>query len=161
MNPARAGRTAVLGLGNPILSDDRAGLAVVEEFSRLLQRAPVDGVDVLISTRGGLELMDLLSGYERAIIADCLVVPDATPGRVHRLSLDNLAGSARLVNPHEASLAQVFGLAQALSVPMPSSVEIFGIEAADATTVSEQMSPAVDAAARELAREIHHRLHSA
>jgi len=51
-----AERTAVLGMGNPVVSDDRVGLAVAEELRRLLAEAPIEGVAVLESTRGGFEL---------------------------------------------------------------------------------------------------------
>jgi len=148
-------RTAVVGLGNPIVADDRVGLAVAEELRRLLRESPVEQVDVLTATRGGLELIDLLSGYERAILVDCMVVTDPCPGRVQEFTLDNVASSARLVNAHEASIADVFRLAATLGLPMPASVEIFGVEAGDAVTVSEQMTPAVAAAVAPLARRIH------
>jgi len=153
-------RCAVLGLGNPLLSDDAVGLRVADELSRLLAADPIPGVDVLQSARGGFELIDLLQGYERAVIIDALDIPEGEPGRVRRLGMDEFAGSARLVGAHEVSLSTAFGLARRLSIPMPSEVEVIGIEVEDSRTFSEQLTPAVNAVVAPLAAEIHATLKS-
>jgi hydrogenase maturation protease len=155
------GRAAVLGLGNPILSDDGVGLAVAEAFARRLADSPLPGVDVLCSARAGFELIDLLRDYARAVIVDCLVLPDPQPGRVRRLSLEDVAGSARLVNMHEISLGVAFGVAARLGIPMPLDVVIFAVEAADTATIAEGLTPAVAAAVEPLARAIHESLRAA
>ncbi len=144
-----------MGMGNPVVSDDRVGLAVAEEFRRLLAEAPIEGVTVLESTRGGFELIDLLSGFSEAVIIDCLTLPEPSPGRVRRLSLDRVSGSARLINAHELSITQVFELAAKMGIEMPGAVEIFAIEGGDTSTISEEITPAVAAAIAPLAREIH------
>ncbi len=148
-------RIAVLGLGNPVVSDDRVGLAVAEELRRLLEAAPIENVTVLESTRGGFELIDLLTGYDGAILVDCLSLPDPVPGRVRELSLTNVSGSARLINAHEISVGTAFELAAKMGIEMPKDVEIFAIEGMDTSTVSEEMTPAVVAAVAPLARRIH------
>ncbi len=152
------GRTVVLGLGNPVLSDDGVGLAVAAEVKRLLAEEPISGVDVLASTRAGFELIDLLRGYARAIIVDCLTLPDPVPGRVRRLGLDDVAGSARLINAHEISIETAFRLAERLGIPMPEEVEILAVEAEDTSTIGERLTPAVAAAVAPLARAIYEKL---
>jgi len=156
--PALSGRTVVLGLGNPVLRDDGVGLAVATELKRLLAEAPVRGVDVLASTRAGFELIDLLRGYTRAIILDCIVLPDPQPGRVCRLTLDDVSGCARLVNAHEMSVGTAFRLAEQMGIPMPVEVEIIAVEAGDTSTIAEGLSPAVQATVGPLSREIHESL---
>ncbi len=148
-------RTVVLGLGNPVLRDDRVGLAVVRELRRLLSEGPIPGVDVLASTRAGFELIDLLRGYGRAIIVDCLEVPDPSPGCVRHLTLDQVSGSARLISAHEVSVGTAFQLAERMGIPMPGEVEIIAVEAGDTTSIAEDLSPAVQAAVMPLAREIY------
>ncbi len=152
------GRIAVLGMGNPVVSDDRVGLAVAEEVRRLLEASPLEGVTVLESTRGGLELIDLLSGFSEAVIVDCLTLPHPSPGRVRQLSLDHVAGSARLVNAHEVSITHAFQLAARMGIPMPPVLDIFAVEAGDTSTISEEMTPAVAAAVEPLARRIYARI---
>lgn len=152
---ATCGRTVVLGLGNPILGDDGIGLAVARELRRLLDRKSIHGVDVLISTRGGFDLIELLMGYGRALIVDCLDLPDPTPGRVHRLGLEHVAGCARLVSMHEIGIGTAFRLAGQLGVPMPADVEILAIEAADTRTIGEALTPAVRAAGDLVAQQVY------
>jgi hydrogenase maturation protease len=152
------GTTIVLGLGNPVRYDDAVGLRVAEAVERLLAAEPLPGVSVATSTRAGLELIDLLSGAARAVIVDCLALPDAVPGRVSRLTLDDVAGSARLVGAHDVTVATAFKFARASGVPMPDTVDIYAIEAADIDRIEEGLSPAVASAVDELAREIYHRL---
>jgi hydrogenase maturation protease len=147
--------TVVLGLGNPVLGDDAAGLRVADTLQQLLQESPVDGVQVAASTRAGFELIDLLTGASRAIIIDCLQVADPHPGRVRRLDLGHVAGSARLVGPHDISVAIAFELAATLGIPMPQEVDIYGIEGAAVLEFTERMTPEVEAAAATLARELH------
>jgi hydrogenase maturation protease len=152
------GTTIVLGLGNPVRFDDAVGLHVAEAVERLLADSPVPGVKVMTSTRAGLELIDLLSGASRAVIVDCLVLPDSVPGRVSRLTLDDVAGSARLVGAHDVTVATAFAFARAAGVPMPAAVEIYAVEAGDIDRIEEGLSTAVAAAIPALAREIHRQL---
>ncbi len=148
-------RTVVLGLGNPVLRDDRVGLDVVRELAHLLADKPIPGVDVLASTRAGFELLDLLRGYARAVIVDCLVLPDPHPGAVRRLNLDDVSGCARLVNAHDLSVGTAFRLAERLGIPMPVAVDIIAVEAADTTVLGEGLTPAVQATVVPLAQEIY------
>ena len=152
------GATIVLGLGNPVRYDDAVGLRVAEAVERLLENGPLPGVRVATSTRAGLELIDLLAGASRAIIVDCLLLPDPVPGRVTRLTLDDVAGSARLVGAHDVTVATAFKFARASGVPMPDAVDIYAIEAADVDRIEEGLSPAVAAAVPAVAREIYNRL---
>ncbi len=150
--------TIVLGLGNPVRCDDAVGLRVAEAVERLLEEDPLPDVSVATSTRAGLELIDLLAGASHAVIVDCLALPDAVPGRVTRLTLDDVAGSARLVGAHDVTIGTAFKFARASGVPMPDAVDIYAVEAADVDRIEEGLSPAVAAAVPDLARAIHRRL---
>lgn len=158
MIAARAGRTAVLGVGNPVLSDDRVGLAVIDELRNLLEERPAAGVDLLTTTRGGLDIIDLLTGYSRAIIVDCLNVSDPEPGRTRRLRLDDIEARAMRCSAHEVGIAEAFRVAERLGIDMPSNVELYGVEGGDLTTLSESMTPLVTSAVSLVAHEIHRSL---
>lgn len=156
--PRELPATVVLGLGNPVRFDDAVGLRVAEAVSCLLRTERVPGVVVKTSSRAGLEVVDLLTGAARAVIVDCLALPDPHPGRIHRLPLEDAAGAARLVGAHDLSLADTFSLARATGVPMPGEVEIYAVEAADIDRIGEGLSPAVEMAVPVLARKIYERL---
>jgi hydrogenase maturation protease len=150
--------TVVLGLGNPVRYDDAVGLRTAEAVSCLLEAEPVPGVLVTTSSRAGLELVDLLTGATHAVVIDCLASSDPVPGRVHLLTLDDVAGSARLIGAHDVSLADAFALARAAGVPMPETIDIYAVEGADIDRIEEGLSPSVARAVPILAREIHRRL---
>jgi hydrogenase maturation protease len=151
-------RVVVLGLGNPVLGDDAVGLHVAAEVERLQRENPVDGVTVLTSTRAGFELIDLLAGFTHAVVVDCLEVPDPTPGRVRRLNLTDVRGSARLVGAHEIGLADAFEFARMLGIEMPRTVEILTVDGGNTHTLSEEMTQPVIAAVATLARAVHARV---
>jgi hydrogenase maturation protease len=148
---------AVLGLGNPVLGDDAVGLHVAAEVARLDKEHPVAGLTVLTSTRAGFEVIDLLAGFTHALIVDALDLPEPSPGRIRRLTLADVSGSARLVGAHEMSVGDALALARTLGIAMPESVEIFAVEAAATRTLTEEMTPAVAAAVQPLARALHAR----
>ncbi len=150
-----AKHTVVLGLGNPVLSDDAVGLQVVKRLKQLLEDEPVEGVEVLESTRAGFELLDLLQGSEHAIIVDCLESDAPDPGRVRKLDLSHFAGSARLNAAHDLNIATAFELARRMEIPMPGTVEIFSVEGGDTRTLSERLTAPVSQAVEPLAKDIH------
>ncbi len=148
-------RTVVLGLGNPSRGDDAVGLAVAAEVRRLLEQDPVPGVEVRESTRGGLELVDLLAGFTRAVLVDCVDADGVRPGRLRRLDCPQCAGSSRLDGARAAGLAAVLDRAETLGLTMPKPIEILGIEPQDALSACETLSPAVAAVVPRAARAIH------
>jgi len=148
----------VLGLGNPLLSDDAVGLRVAAALEQRLADDPAGDVLVVTSSRAGFELIDLLAGATHAIIIDSLEVPDPAPGRIRRLDLEQVAGSGRLVGGHDVSVAVAFELAAALGIPMPQSVEIYGIEAAETREFGERLTAEVEAAVGRLACDLHQQL---
>jgi len=154
VNEARQGRTIVLGLGNPVLRDDRVGLAVAEAVERLLREEAAEGVDVMTASRGGFHLIDMLSGYERAVLVDCHTSEKPVPGQVRQMSVSGVSGVARLVSVHDINAAEALATAGLLGIPMPREVVIFTVDGADVSQLSEEMTPAVEAAVEPLARRI-------
>jgi hydrogenase maturation protease len=160
MTPSTGGAptTVVLGLGNPVRYDDAVGLRTVEEVARLLRTDPVPGVRVALSTRAGLELVDLLTGAARAIIVDCLAPADPVPGRILRLTSDDVAGSTRLIGAHDVSVGEALALARVAGVPMPETIDIYAVEVGDIDRIEEGLSPDVARAVPTLALHIHRQL---
>jgi len=131
---------------------------VADELERLLAAETVPGVHVVRSFRGGLELLDLVTGFDRAVLVDAIVCDEPVPGRVHELDAAGIAGSARLVGSHEVDLATALELGRRAGLAMPAEVRVIGIEAADVLSFRESLSPAVAAAAAKVARRLHDEL---
>lgn len=136
-------KTLVLGLGNPILSDDGVGLRVAKEL-----RARLDQPDVTVeeTSMAGLALLDMLVGYDRAIIVDAIQTQGGKPGQIYRLDLKALNNTRHITSPHDVSFADALELGSKLSLPLPKQIDIFAIEAADVSTFSEECTPELERA---------------
>jgi hydrogenase maturation protease len=137
-------KTLVIGLGSPLLSDDSVGLKVAQELRR--QIAPGSGIVIEEDVRGGLNLMDLLTEYDRAIIIDAIVT-GARPGTIHQLTPSDIP-TQKSASTHDVNLPTALELGHHLGMHLPKSDNILlvGIEADDILTFSEECTPAVAAA---------------
>ncbi len=145
-------RVIVIGLGNPILSDDAVGLVVVREVERKLASSPggiPDGLRFVEAAVGGLDLIDLLSGHRGAVLVDAAVTGRARPGEVFELDIGFLEDTTHLGTTglsHQVDLATAWKLGRRLGLPLPERLRVLAVEAADVKTFSEELSPAVAAA---------------
>jgi hydrogenase maturation protease len=151
--PATAGRccapTLVIGLGNPILTDDAVGPRVAEGVRAALAGRPAPRPAVASIAVGGLALMEALVGYERAVLIDALWRPGCPPGSLHRLTLDDLetlCPTARSVSPHDTSLTVALRLGRQMGLALPESIVIYAVAVANILDFSEEPTPAVAAA---------------
>jgi len=137
-------KTLVIGLGSPLLCDDSVGLKVAREVRcRLGQQSPVE---VQEDVRGGLQLMERLAGYDRAIIVDAILT-GAAPGTIHQLTPADIP-TQRSASQHDVNLPTALELGRQLGVHLPPSERILlvGIEADDILTFNEECTPPVTAA---------------
>jgi hydrogenase maturation protease len=138
--------TLVLGMGNPILSDDGVGLYVAER----LQAGPMpDGVEVQLSEVAGLRLLELVKGYDKVVIVDALR-SGREPGAIVRYEAREFKGGHRYGSAHSIGLHTALELGRQLGMPMPEDVTVFAVEAEDIETFGEDFSPPVAAAAEKV-----------
>ena len=144
-------RIVVIGLGNPLLTDDAVGVRAAE---MLTERLAGTGVDVVQSAWGGLRFVDLLAGYDRAVIVDAIEWRHGPVGTVYRLTTDQAIPTLRAVSYHDVSLGTALALGRTLDIPLPSEVVFFAVEAAETRAFGEQLTPAVQSALPELVRSV-------
>lgn len=137
-------KTLILGLGNPLVTDDTVGLKVVERLKPLL--AHRTDVEVSEDHWGGLRLMERLIGFGQAIVVDAIQT-GAPPGTIHLLTPDGIA-TQRSASAHDVNLSTAleFGRQAGACLPNNTRIRLIGIEAQDTLTFSEQCTPAVEAA---------------
>lgn len=137
-------KTLVLGLGNPLVTDDSVGLRVAAELQRLLAEDP--DVEVSEDYWGGLRLMERMVGFDRAIVIDAMQ-SGAPPGTIHRLTPGSIP-TQRSASAHDVSLPTALALGRQAGVALPADDQILlvGIEAEDILTFGEECTPAVRAA---------------
>jgi hydrogenase maturation protease len=145
-------RTLVLGLGNPILTDDAIGLLAVREAERLW--AGAGGVVFREASIAGFDLLELLAGFDAAIIVDAIKIGRGAPGTIYDLAPGDLASSSRLVAAHEIGLGTALALGEQLGAAMPKDVVILAVEIEDDLTLGERPTPAIEAAIPAVAARI-------
>lgn len=142
-------RTLVIGLGNPLLTDDGIGVLTARAVQEALADHPLPDVEVVEAGVGGLRLMELMAGYDRAILVDAWADPDLPPGAVRRLSLADLEAVRpphHLASAHDATLPTALAAGRRLGLQLPSDIVIVAVAASNVTDFGETPTPAVQAA---------------
>jgi hydrogenase maturation protease len=139
-------RTIIIGIGNPIRSDDAVGLVVARILRRRLRE--VSNVDVEELHAGGLRLVEAMVGYDRAVVIDAMVTGTQPPGSVRRLAFEELARAHNITCVHDTSLPAALEIWRRTNIPVPNEITVWGIEGEDLMTVSEELSPTVSEGAK-------------
>jgi hydrogenase maturation protease len=136
-------KTLVLGMGNPILCDDGAGIRVARAVQK---RLTSPDVTVEESSLAGMDMLELLAGYDRVIIVDAIQGVGLKPGRVYRFGPEALTRTRHASSPHDINFATALELGKKLGMALPAEIIIFGVQVADVSTFSEQCTPEVERA---------------
>lgn len=140
-------KTIIIGLGNPILTDDGVGVLIANRVAEHLAEQSISDVFVTEASVGGLRLMELMSGYDRVILIDAYKQKDNNkPGRIHRMTLDDL----RSISPtqhsssaHDTSLVTALDAGKLMDLPVPEEIIIYAIEVENISDFSDTPTPAV------------------
>ena len=136
-------KTLILGIGNPILKDDGVGPRLIEELRKLIADPDITLQDTSLS---GINLMEMLIGFDRAIIIDA-IKSGSKPGQIYRLTTQDFATSQKeTFSEHNMSLFQSIELGRKLALCMPNEVVIIAIEAENVTDFGEGLTPKVEKA---------------
>ncbi len=135
-------RVLVLGVGNPILSDDGVGIHV----ARALKERTLQDVTVEELAASGLELLDVVLDFDKVIIIDAIQTKDGVPGQIHVLEEKDFERSVHGSSPHGVNIATALALGRKVAPErMPRSVVFIAVEAEDLINVKEQLTPKVQA----------------
>jgi hydrogenase maturation protease len=131
-------KTLILGMGNTLLSDDGIGIIA----KRYLETRLGNGFDLdfIETSWGGFRIIDLLSGYDYAIIVDSIKTNSKPLGYIHQLRPTDLLPTLRLTSYHDINFITALKLADELHAKMPSVIDIFAIEIEDNITICEELN---------------------
>jgi len=134
-------KTIVLGVGNPILRDDGVGIHVARQIKEKIKDSNVI-VDEAIT--GGMNLLDLMTGYDKAILIDAVNIKDKNVGDVISFPLSSLS-TTHSDNPHDASLMEALELAKKLGQEnIPKEIIVVGIVIKEIPYIfGEELSPEI------------------
>ncbi len=136
-------KTLILGMGNPILSDDGVGIWVARALEGRLNQQEIT---VTEASMAGLNLLDLLVNFEKAIIIDAIQTFGGKVGQVYRLEPETFDATRHATTPHDVNFATALELGKRLGLALPHQITIFAIEVEDVTTFSEECTPEVERA---------------
>jgi hydrogenase maturation protease len=129
-------KTIIIGLGNPIVSDDGVGIKAARMLSKLINDDCVTIKEIYV---GGLQLMEAMVGYDRALIIDAIV--SASPiGSFYELALTDIKQSRNSYSSHDTNLMLALEMGRMAGLTLPQEIKFWAIEAKDVTTFSENLS---------------------
>jgi hydrogenase maturation protease len=143
-------KTLVIGLGNPILTDDGVGVKVAYEVEKVVSSTTREDIDVIEASAGGLRLMELMIGYDRLILIDAFCSDNGTqPGTIRRLTFEDLrdvSPTQHSASAHDTTFVTAFELGRMIGLKLPTSISIYAIEVENLYEFGDQPTPAVAAA---------------
>jgi hydrogenase maturation protease len=129
-------KTLVLGIGNPILSDDGVGLSIARSLKEELE-----GVDVIAADVSGLNLLDLIQGYDELYVIDALISRGAALGTLRKLPEGE--GGCHFFSSHGLGFFEIMEFGKALGLKIPELSSVYGIEIGEEVAFGRGLSPAL------------------
>lgn len=129
-------KVLILGMGNPILSDDGVGLIVAEAL-----RGSLPGADVTTSAMIGLGLLDEIVGYDAIFVIDAMTARSVEVGELRRIVPEGQGGTRHLFTSHGINFFELMELGALLNYDMPEVGGVYGIGIGEETDFGERLSP--------------------
>ena len=141
-------KTLIIGLGNPILTDDGVGVKVAYQLENRIDLNSHPDLTITEASAGGLRLMEAMLGYDLVVLIDAYFLkPDQTnPGKIHKLSLDDLRSvtpTQHSTSAHDTSLVTALDAAEKMGYQIPQKFMIYAVEVENILDFSETPTPAV------------------
>jgi len=144
----------VLGLGNDLVGDDSIGLLAARRIADMYS----DVAEVIESDLSGLAMIDLMVGFQKAIIIDAMYTGVYSPGTILELEPESLRYTPS-PSPHYSGLPEMIAVAQKLELEFPSDIRILAIEVENVHTVGGALSEPVSKCLPEVVNKVGAILH--
>jgi hydrogenase maturation protease len=144
-------KTLVLGIGNPILCDDGAGIKVAREVGKKLDDPQIT---VSETSAAGLTLLDSIVGYDKVVIIDAIQTKKGKAGQIYRMKPEDFSFAKHFSSPHQINLVTALELGKVLNLEMPQEITILAVEAKDVSNFNERCTPEVERAIPEAVKMV-------
>lgn len=119
-------RVLLLGIGNPLLTDDGIGIAAAREIAS----KNLPGVDVDEATASGIEVMEMMLDYSKVVVVDATMFPDREPGEIMRLKEEDFSHTVHGSSPHGVNISTAIALGRQTSPErMPEEIVFIAMQA--------------------------------
>lgn len=145
------GKRLIMGVGNEILMDDGIGPKVVLELEK---RWPLPGVEYQTTTLGGMEVVEMISGYEWVVFVDAIKTRGGIPGAVYEFTVDDFKETLHLTNLHDISFLQAIELGKTLGFKIPEKIYIYAVEIIEDQVFGEEFTPPLKEKYEDILNEI-------
>lgn len=115
----------VLGLGNDVLGDEGLGIKITEDIKN---RRLFPEIEYRHSYTGGLDLIDLINGFDTVIIIDTTCGNDCQPGTIHHYNPEKFRETLHLSSEHDTSFLTAIATGKKLGLKIPGKIHILAIE---------------------------------
>jgi len=132
-----------------LFGDDAVGLLAVREAAEL---AP-GRADFIETGLHGVALLDLLIGYEKAIIVDAVKTGRHPVGTIVEFDSDSLSPVDN-PSPHFTGVPELVQLASELKVDFPDEIKIIGMEVANTSDMGAALTETVAEALKQLTQRV-------
>ena len=143
MNASGEGGTVIIGMGNPLLSDDGVGIAVAHAVAERLRNCM--NLTVTELHTGGIRLMEAMAGFKRAVVVDAML-SGAPPGTLRRFDPKDFVTTKNTFSSHDTNFGTAYDLGVMAGVDLPERVSFWGIEAREFDLFGECFTDEVAAA---------------
>jgi hydrogenase maturation protease len=141
----RPARILVIGLGNPLMGDDGAGLAALERLRDEWEISP--DVELVDGGTWGMNLLPMIEMADAVLLLDA-IANNREPGTLIELVGEEVPrGLEHKLSPHQIDLREVLALAM-LRGTLPPQLAAIGVEpavVAMGTTLSAPVAAAIPA----------------
>ncbi|MFC2060159.1 hydrogenase maturation protease [Chloroflexota bacterium] len=142
-------RTLVLGLGNPILTDDGVGIRIAQKV-----REARPELEVVETTEAGIALLDFIVGCDKLILVDSINTGYGKPGELYKLEMETLKPAEGFSLSHGIDIATAFKLGHRLGYKMPEHVSLYAVGIRDNMTFGEECTREVEKRLASITRQI-------
>jgi hydrogenase maturation protease len=125
----------ILGMGNPILSDDGVGLVVARQLAQRIEGAQVETSPII-----GLGLLDLVAGYDRIYVIDAMCTRNGTIGEIRKIDEEGREGTLHLFSSHGVHFFELMKMGRDCGLPMPEIGGVYGIEIGSSVSFGERLT---------------------
>jgi hydrogenase maturation protease len=135
------GKFLVVGFGSDALSDDGLPLRLVHDLKVVESQ---NKFTFETSVVGGLELIELLEGFDNAVLIDTQLTSRRKPGEIHEFTPDNFEETFHLSSQHDVTFHEALRFAKEMGISMPNDIRIISIEVVENKKLSFEFSEEIE-----------------
>jgi len=134
MGPGK--KVLILGMGNPILTDDGVGLHIVRSL-----KGKIQNVETLTTPLVGLNILDQLNGYDLLFLVDALISEKNSIGSIKKLTTGE--GTLHLFTSHGIDFFELMELGRKLGLTMPEVGAVYAVEIENPISFGKELTPSL------------------